>query len=276
MIVLIDEREHTIYEKCLEMLKNNPNQNIVIFKQVLELGDMIIKTNDDEIICIIERKTFSDLLSSVKDGRYEEQSYRLLHSSGVPPHSIIYLLEGITSTIRTPVEKKIIQSSITSMSLFKGFSIQRTSSTLETADWLIHTADKIHRNLEKGLVVYHKTGPYTRSMIINNDLSGNICAAQPQEQNYCNVVKKTKKDNITENNIGEIILSQIPGISSVTAIAIMNQFNSFPHLVRELNNEPTCIENLTITTNGKTRKINKNSIENIKRFLLESKSSNNL
>lgn len=276
MIVLIDEREHTIYEKCLDLLKKSPNQNIVLFKQVLELGDMIIKTNDDEIICIIERKTFTDLLSSVKDGRYEEQSYRLLHSSGVPPHSIIYLLEGITSSIRTPIEKKIIQSSITSMSLFKGFSIQRTSSALETADWLIHTADKIHRNLEKGLVVYHKTVPYSRSMMTNNDLSGNINIASPQEQNYCNVVKKTKKDNITENNIGEIILSQIPGISSVTAIAIMNQFNSFPHLVRELNNDPTCIENLTITTNGKTRKINKNSIENIKRFLLESKSSDNL
>jgi ERCC4-type nuclease len=276
MIVIIDEREHAIYEKCLDLLKKSPNQNIVLFKQVLELGDMIIKTNDDEIICIIERKTFTDLLSSVKDGRYEEQSYRLLHSSGVPPHSIIYLLEGFTSTIRTPVEKKIIQSSITSMSLFKGFSIQRTSNALDTAEWLIHTTDKIHRNLEKGLVVYHKTLPYSRSIMTNSDLSGNICVAQPQEQNYCNVVKKTKKDNITENNIGEIILSQIPGISSVTAIAIMNQFNSFPHLVRELNNDPTCIENLTITTNGKTRKINKNSIENIKRFLLESKSSDNL
>lgn len=275
MIIVIDEREHTIYEKCLDLLKKSPNQNIVLFKQVLEIGDMIIKTNDDEIICIIERKTFSDLLSSVKDGRYEEQSYRLLHSSGIPPHSIIYLLEGITSTIRTPVEKKIIQSSITSMSLFKGFSIQRTSTILETADWLIHTADKIHRNLEKGLIIYHKTIPYCKSIITNNSLSENINIISSQEQNYCNVVKKTKKDNITENNIGEIILSQIPGISSVTAIAIMNNFDSFPHLVRELNNDPMCIDNLTITTNGKTRKINKNSIENIKRFLLESKSSEN-
>lgn len=276
MIVVVDEREHTIYQKCVELLERKPNQNIVLFKQVLELGDIIIKTNDGEIICIVERKTFTDLLSSVKDGRYEEQSYRLLHSSGVPPHSIVYLLEGITSSIRTPIEKKIIQSSITTMSLFKGFSIQRTSSAVETADWLIHTADKIHRNLEKGILVYHKTVPYLRSVQLNGDLSGNIQNASPQEQQYCNVVKKTKKENITENNIGEIILSQIPGISSVTAIAIMNQFNSFPHLVRELNSNPMCIENLTITTNGKVRKINKNCIENIKRFLLESKFSDNL
>lgn len=270
MIVLIDEREHTIYEKCMDLITKNPQQNIALFKQVLELGDMIIKTNDDEIVCIIERKTYTDLLSSIKDGRYEEQSYRLLHSSGVPPHSIIYLLEGIVSNIRNPVEKKIIQSSITTMSLFKGFSIQRTSSTVETAEWLIHTADKIHRNIEKGLVIYNKTLPYLKS-ISNTDLSDNIIIASLQEQNYCNVVKKTKKDNITENNIGEIILSQIPGISSITAIAIMSQFNSLPHFIRELNNDPNCIDNFTITTNGKNRKLNKNSIESIKRFLLELK-----
>lgn len=268
MKIFIDEREHSLYEKCQLFMNQTPNPHIVIIKQVLQLGDMIIKTDDDEIICIIERKTFSDLLSSIKDGRYEEQSYRLLHSSNTPPHSIIYLLEGIVSSIRTPVEKKIIQSSITSMSLFKGFSIHRTSTIHETAEWLIHTTDKIHRNLEKGQRLYNKTQPYLHS-VSSQDSSGNHTENLIQEQNYCSVVKKTKKDNITENNIGEIILSQIPGISSITAIAIMNNFQSFPHFMREFNNDPSCIENLQITTNNKTRKINKNCVENIKRFLLE-------
>ncbi len=270
MKIIIDEREHSLYEKCQLLMSQKPIPNIIVIKQVLELGDMIIKKDDDEIICIIERKTFSDLLSSIKDGRYEEQSYRLLHSSNTPPHSIIYLLEGLMSSVRTPIEKKIIQSSITSMSLFKGFSIQRTSTTHETAEWLLNTTEKIHRNLEKGLIIYNKTAPYINS-ISNSDLSGNQIENPTQEQNYCTVVKKTKKDNITENNIGEIILSQIPGISSVTAIAIMNNFQSFPHFMREFNENPLCIENLQITTNNKTRKINKNCVENIKRFLLESK-----
>jgi ERCC4-type nuclease len=270
MKIIIDEREHSLYEKCQILMSQKPIPNIIVIKQVLELGDMIIKKDDDEIVCIIERKTFSDLLSSIKDGRYEEQSYRLLHSSNTPPHSIIYLLEGLMSNLRTPIEKKIIQSSITSMSLFKGFSIHRTSNTHETAEWLLNTTEKIHRNLEKGLLIYNKTGPYINS-ISNNDLSRNQIENPIQEQNYCTVVRKTKKDNITENNIGEIILSQIPGISSITAIAIMNNFQSFPHFMREFNENPSCIENLQITTNNKTRKINKNCVENIKRFLLESK-----
>ena len=43
---------------------------------------------------IVERKTGSDLASSIIDGRYEEQSYRLLHSGDLIPHSVIYLIEG--------------------------------------------------------------------------------------------------------------------------------------------------------------------------------------
>ena len=43
---------------------------------------------------IIERKSLSDLIASIKDGRYNEQSYRLIHSSGLYRHHIVYLIEG--------------------------------------------------------------------------------------------------------------------------------------------------------------------------------------
>ena len=39
-------------------------------------------------------------------------------------------------------------------------------------------------------------------------------------------IKKVKKENITEDNIGEIMLCQIPGISSVTSLAIMEKFKT--------------------------------------------------
>ena len=94
---------------------------------------------------------------------------------------------------------------------------------------------------------------------------------EPEQQtNYCSVVKKVKKDNITTTNIGEIILCQIPGISSITAVAIMQQFNNFPHLIEQLKENPQCIDNITYDSNGKTRKVNKKSIENIRIFLTSS------
>jgi hypothetical protein len=84
---------------------------------------------------------------------------------------------------------------------------------------------------------------------------------------YCSVVKKTKKENITPENIGEILLCQIPGISSVTAISIMKQFQNFPDLLEQLQNNPHILNNIQYECNGKMRKINKSSIENIKKFL---------
>ena len=58
----------------------NSFKNIIIKTETLSVGDIIIcddkETNIEEKL-IIERKSIADLLSSIKDGRYEEQSYRL-------------------------------------------------------------------------------------------------------------------------------------------------------------------------------------------------------
>jgi ERCC4-type nuclease len=102
MLIILDEREHGLFEKLAPLLSTN------LTKQVLPLGDILIQTDDGIDVLLIERKSFSDLLASIKDGRYEEQSYRLLHSSGFAPHSIIYLIEGMFSQLRFPTDKKII------------------------------------------------------------------------------------------------------------------------------------------------------------------------
>ena len=65
--------------------------------------------------------------------------------------------------------------------------------------------------------------------IFNTELTNKLKPAD-----YCNVVKKVKKDNVTPGNIGEIILCQIPGISSITAIAIMKHFDNFPDFINKI------------------------------------------
>ena len=88
-------------------------------------------------------------------------------------------------------------------------------------------------------------------------------------KNYCQVVKKVKKDNITPNNIGGILLSQIPGISSVTSLVIMEKFGSLYELMKALEKDTNCLNNLTYKTKGgKTRHISKTCIENIIKYLL--------
>ena len=79
-----------------------------------------------------------------------------------------------------------------------------------------------------------------------------------------------KKENITPENIGEIMLCQIPGISSVTALAIMVKFKTLQNLIKELENNNDCLKDITSTNaKGQTRRINKTSIANIVKFLLK-------
>jgi ERCC4-type nuclease len=279
MKVILDEREIALYDSCYALLASQKNPSfIVLSKEVLPIGDILIQTDGGKDVLLVERKTFSDMLSSIKDGRYEEQSYRLLHSSGFPPHSIVYLLEGIMSQVFNPAEKKILYSAMTSLNFFKGFSVQRTASTKETAEWIFCMADKIEREFGKGTVPYYLTEPVARMYRRPADAVNEPTAPQDQMvtvgasmtvANYCSVVKKVKKENVTPENIGEIVLCQIPGISSVTAITIMKKFTGFPHFLEQLQSNPVCLDGITIETNGKTRKINKSSVENIKKFFLQ-------
>ena len=187
---------------------------------------------------------------------------------------------------------------MTSLQFFKGFSVHRASTMNESADWILHMAEKIGREFAKGKIPYYLSNAYlgNRRTISNSEeakqssenilfpfsnmspttapvpepcMNASVAVTELSGADYCTVVKKVKKDNVTPENIGEIILCQIPGISSVTAIAIMKHFKTFPNLIEELQKNAQCIENMTIEANGKTRKINKTSLENIRKYLLQ-------
>lgn len=253
MKIILDEREAMLYSGTLALLENEKTSfpTIKLSKEVLPLGDILLKTDDDILLLIIERKSISDLLASIKDGRYEEQSFRLLNSAD--KHSIVYIIEGMF-TYNT--DKKTVISAMTSLQFFKGFSVIRTCSILETAEYIIYMADKIERNLKKGKSL--------NSAITENQEGGTV-------PSYSTVVKKIKKDNITAQNMGEIMLSQIPGISANAAIAILKHTNgSFLQLLEVLKTDPSTLETIMIggSTEKKGRKISKNIIEKMRELLL--------
>lgn len=271
MKIIIDIREQGLYDQCWSILCSQSTPSAIqLEKDTLELGDIAVKTDDDIDVLLIERKTFSDLISSIKDGRYEEQSFRLLNGTNYPPHSIFYLLEGRYSDIKNPIEKKTVFSAMTSLQFFKGFSIQRTSTIRETAEWILYISEKIERDFSKGKVPYYLTQPFQKIFKKKEDEQENDNEVKEitNEIDYVNVIKKCKKDNITTSNFGQIILSQIPGISSTTAIAIMNGFDDFSSFYEELKNNPDFLQNIQYESKGKTRKLNKTCIENINKFLL--------
>jgi ERCC4-type nuclease len=270
MKVILDERERDLFQQCKSILDANSTY-VQLSKEVLPLGDIYVKTDEEKDVLIIERKTIADLLSSIKDGRYEEQSYRLLHSSGFPPHSILYIIEGSITQLRTLTERKIVYSAITSLNYFKGCSVHRTSSVSETAEFIIWMCEKIEKNLLRSVLPYYLHPHFSNTIATGEQSLQDNDTNSKEPANYCTVVKKVKKDNVTPQNIGEIILCQIPGVSSVTAIAVMKKFSTFPQLMKALSDETDGLQDVMCETKGKLRKISKACVENIRAFLLEPK-----
>ena len=271
MRLIIDSREHGLYEKCSTIISNEPGY-VSTETQSLPIGDILIKTDEGKDVMIIERKTLADLLSSIKDGRYEEQSYRLKNASGFPPHNIVYIIEGMFSTLRTFLEKKLVISTMASLNYFKGFSVIRTSSIQETAEMIIYMADKIDRNFMKGILPSYLVEEIHQNVFVNS--SANIenpieNREQSIEKSYSGFVKAIKKDNITQDNISEIMLCQIPGISSIYAKAILKFFGGFSKMTNEIKNGTANFENILYETNGKQRRIPKTCGTQIIKFMRE-------
>jgi ERCC4-type nuclease len=60
--------------------------------EMLDLGDIVFRTSDGNVLFIIERKTINDLKASICDGRLREQKARLM--SNFDRSRIMYLIEG--------------------------------------------------------------------------------------------------------------------------------------------------------------------------------------
>ena len=271
MIVKIDIRETELLNCITQTITNNPNFNKIIIQSVqLPIGDIIISDETEEKI-IIERKTIHDLQASIKDGRYEEQSYRL---NGLPNHNhnIIYLIEGDANKTNKfiKVDTLSLYSAMFSLNYYKGFSLFRTVSLEETAKVICNMAYKLEKSSTTNKKAFYSNN---LSNTLTVTTSENCKEGEENEdkegKNYVSCVKKVKKDNITTDNIGEIMLCQIPGISSVTALAIMAKYKNISNLIKEIEINRNCLKDISYTTTkGQTRKINTTSISNIIKYLL--------
>jgi ERCC4-type nuclease len=186
----------------------------------------------------------------------------------------------------TKFEKLTLYSAIFSLNYYKGFSAIRTFTLDETALFICNCTSK----LMKGETTDRKAFYQNKNSIANNvintqetDSGGDCDAEENTEQTeqceqsndaigkeYIGLVKKVKKENITPENIDEIMLCQIPGVSTATSISIIKKFNNIANLIKCLEENEKCLSDVTNTNNkGQSRKITKTSIANIVKFLLK-------
>jgi crossover junction endonuclease MUS81 len=285
--LLETESEPEMEEEVKGKKKERGIEKIKIKVENLKLGDIVISDNVDNIcfgndneLLLFERKSLNDLASSIKDGRYAEQSFRLGGYESVPNHNIVYIIEGDLSKWKENtkyngrVNKKTLLSSMCSMLYYKGFSVIRTMNMTETCELILNWADKLQK--EKGTKKPYYNGVVGEKMEKQELEPEQAQPAEPaelvhvHESHYCDVfkIKKEKNGNITPGNIGEIMLCTIPGISSKTAIVIMKEFKTINGLIKSLEKDSHCLNNIYMETNDKKRKISSQCIENIRNYLL--------
>lgn len=255
MLIKVDYRETDLLGKLTDV---NKYADITIQSATLPLGDIIICTDDGSEKVMIERKTLKDLAASIRDGRYKEQGFRL-NACDVPNHNIFYLLEGNLQTYKPfhkgAVDKYALLSSMVSITYYKGFSLYRANTLEESAEWLLQIAYKIGK--EGG-------NPFYMTSIVNVDATNSVV-----DDSYSTILKRTKKNNITPENIGEIMLSQIPNVSTGVAITIMEKYKTLKNLMDVLSLDKNALDGIkSVNKTGQSRKINKTTIENIYTYLL--------
>jgi len=250
MLIRVDYREKKLL-KLLESLKTMYKfDKITISCENLELGDFIICDDNGVEKIILERKSLSDLASSIKDGRYAEQSFRL-NNYNFHNHNIVYIIEGDLRYWEkyggkyNKMATKTFYVTMFSLFYYKGFSVMRTLNLTETAEYLLHTADKMSR--DKKISYYDTSGNKTTDI-----------------KDYCSVVSKVKKNNITPDNIGEIMLSQLPGISTTIAKVIIKKFGSIFQLIQTMAADPKCLNDIKVDN----RKISLTCRRNMFEYLL--------
>ena len=262
MKIVIDNREP---EELYNYVKNLVDiKNITLEKACLDLGDIIIYKNNTEYPdIIIERKSINDLIASLKDGRYNEQSFRL-DKYPIHNHNIFYIIERSIERISNLITKQTIYSTLFTLNHFKGFSVLNSQNLKQTGELIFRFSDKLLReNKRKSYYGENINEPKEQNIKIDNEIQ-----IASLNNTYSSVIKATKKSNITQDNILEIMLMQIPSVSANVAQIISNKFKNMKNLINNLEKNKNCLNDLSI--NDK-RKISKTTINNIISYILNEK-----
>jgi ERCC4-type nuclease len=130
-------------------------------------------------------------------------------------------------------------ASMVSLWLGKGFSVMRTESLEQTAQYLQVMLKKLEK--ENGYEL-------------------------PAAKANTSDVKQTKMDKITTDNIQRIMLAQIPYVNLATADAILQIHSTVAALTAALQEDASCLDSVKFL-GEKGKKISRKSIESIKSFL---------
>jgi len=253
MKIICDYREHSIYSCLVNKIERRKNyENVLIEKTNLNIGDFVIGRY------IIERKTLSDLASSILDGRYKEQSSRLdkyIQEHVEEQPVVMYFIEGSLDlfTDGYNMNKDKLISACISLMCNKNYKVFLTRHVNETCDFLLKICLKLG------------------DIVVNSETQ-----TGGSESKICDNIAKhqfKKSNQINKDNIGIIMLSSIPNVSVNIATQLLKPFENDIYLfLKEVRENENYLDNIKLTTkDGKERKLSKNIREKVLELCGENK-----
>ena len=215
IILKIDYREHKLINNVSRYLdKKKDKYDYLTFEKCnLDIGDIIIEYKDikKELISyfIIERKTITDMISSIKDGRYKEQKTRIcahvdnLNKKDKLCH-FFYLLEGFEERYRNKSsDEKMLFGSWISMQFRDNINCVRLVNEAETLVFLFRLIERCKNKISDFFNIFKKKNIKKVSL---------HCKSNNIKQNSDIIISKIDSnsennvDNNSENNLSDNIL----------------------------------------------------------------------
>ncbi|KAG0183365.1 Crossover junction endonuclease mus81 [Apophysomyces sp. BC1034] len=159
IVLVLDNREIKMRSNRDYILEKLESKGIKVVKRALELGDMIwiaqkkgSNSPSDELFLdiVIERKRMDDLVSSIKDGRFREQKFRLQQAGA---RKVVYIVEEYNKEEAERFGMQAIQTVMSSTQVVDGFFLKRTNTIDDTIDYLV-SVTKMVKKLYQNTTLY--------------------------------------------------------------------------------------------------------------------------
>lgn len=253
----IDQREGKLKGPLVEKI-DTLGLGVTVILDNLDCGDFVIEYAGDVIVAF-ERKTWNDLLASIKDGRYRIQKDKMLGCIG--KDKMMYILEGGTdwtgkgTGLFLEVDRKSVISSVINTQLRDGIRVVNTKGLDDTCEFLIQVLMRVAKEPS----MYAKV----------NGVEGG---------GKDNALMATKEDYIAKHKVSSaedlffFQMTQVPGISAKTAATFVKEFGTMKGLYERMmateeEQRLGVLRSLTIEEKGKKRRINSKVAESVMKYM---------
>jgi len=241
VLLKIDHREGKLKDLLVRYQDSKKLSDVELVFENLAHADIQVWIGTT-LVCILERKSYSDLLASIKDGRYRNQK-AVLFDSGYVASQIYYIIEGTVKKWNDSSHgMDSVKGAMINTLLRDKISLFWSQSVEDTADLIREMVTRIQKDPSK----------YTEDK-----------ATEKQ------IVTLSQNDKVTPAVAFVHMLCQIPGISNKSGQALATEFGTMKQMMQALGSlSPEEQKKRLDTVKVGGRKMSSKIVENIISHLL--------